>query len=65
MAESSGLGTDSWRRGLGREEFEDQLAHALFILRLKFEKFDSDGKRLNGGNHSRIDLDIRLSGRGM
>ena len=22
MAESSGLGTDSWRRGLGREEFD-------------------------------------------
>ena len=46
---------------LGRKEFEDELAHALFILRFKFKKFDSDRKRLNRANHGRIHFDVRLS----
>ena len=45
---------------LGCEEFEDQLTHALLVLRLKFEKLDPDRKRLNRADHRRIHLDIGL-----
>lgn len=47
------------------EKFENELAHALLVLRVKLQEFHPNCKRLNRANHGRIDFNIELAGGGM